>query len=277
MQIDIKKIKPFIVLIILVGSFQNLVFSDSECPPISTPTAQFDYSPVIDPNNDGIVLHKSSGLTWSRCVVGQTWDGVSCNDNSSRHTWSEALAIANNSQLAGYDDWRLASFEELLTIIEDNCSEPAINLTVFPNTYGSFYWSSTIDINNSREIWVVNFKNSVQVHDSTFPNHFRTLLRLVRGGQAPITDALILTEELRYLVDNLDLKRRVNKRLQAPLKKALNLLNDKNPNNDRIACRKLSTFITRVTRKLSKELLAYEDAQQLINNAENIQNLLMCQ
>ncbi|MBE3653997.1 DUF1566 domain-containing protein [Vibrio navarrensis] len=45
---------------------------------------------------------------------------------------------------------------ELASIVEYRCYQPAINNQQFPNTSG-WYWSSSPDADNSGYVWFVNF------------------------------------------------------------------------------------------------------------------------
>ncbi len=122
--------------------------------PESTPTADFDLSAI-----DGTVIHNSSGLMWSRCSLGQTWNnGTSRCDNAfTVHTWQAALTEADSSTLAGFNDWRLPNIKELNSIVERQCFSPAINEQVFPDTAASFYWSASVYADIPSNAWVVGF------------------------------------------------------------------------------------------------------------------------
>lgn len=134
----------------------------------STPSADFL---LVD---DGTVKHNKTGLWWSRCNEGQTWNSVNntCTGSSTRYLWDAAMVRAveaNQSQYLGHNDWRLPNIKELASIIEYSCHGTAetnqevvttngfmtpyygiaINSTVFPgaddndNDISHWYWSST--------------------------------------------------------------------------------------------------------------------------------------
>ncbi|MFP8778002.1 DUF1566 domain-containing protein [Hydrogenophaga sp. RWCD_12] len=86
--------------------------------------------------NGSEALDTESGLTWSRCSVGQTWSGSTCVGDASLLTHEEALAMAP-------DGWRLPNAKELASLVDWGCSVPAIDRTVFPATTPAPYWSST--------------------------------------------------------------------------------------------------------------------------------------
>lgn len=94
-----------------------------------TPDSQFEV-------NGDEVLDLKTGLTWKRCSVGQDWDGTTCSGSPKNFTWEGALEQAAN-------EWRVPNVKELTSIIEASCVSPAINVTVFPNTPGISYWTSS--------------------------------------------------------------------------------------------------------------------------------------
>lgn len=76
-------------------------------------------------------------------------------------------------------DWRLPNKNELASIVEYRCYQPAINNRQFPNTSG-WYWSSSPDADNSGYVWFVNF-----VSGDVFSRSKAAInvVRLVRAGQ----------------------------------------------------------------------------------------------
>ena len=86
-------------------------------------------------NGDGTVTDLRHKLMWSRC-----FDGVSGPDcdigTPSKYTWQGAMDAAANSTLAGHDNWRLPNYMEAMSLVEDACYDPALNLNAFPGTEG---------------------------------------------------------------------------------------------------------------------------------------------
>jgi hypothetical protein len=119
------------------------------------------------------VTDLQTGLIWQRCSVGKSWDGTTCSGRATTHNWSEALAMAA-------DDWRLPNIKELMSIAETACVEPAVNLTVFPATASSEYWSSSPSAYSSNSAWYVEF---VYGYDFMHSKGTDKYVRLVRGGQ----------------------------------------------------------------------------------------------
>ncbi len=82
----------------------------------------------------------STGLTWQRCLVGQTMsDGIQCEGNPELVRWDEA----NGLPMAG---WRLPTANELKTLVDARgTSWPRINLVAFPLEKHPYYintWTS---------------------------------------------------------------------------------------------------------------------------------------
>ncbi len=68
------------------------------------------------PQEGGIVLDKKTGLQWMRCLLGQTWNGKTC-DGKARKFTSEDMQEINNYFFSGYDDWRIPTVWELETLV----------------------------------------------------------------------------------------------------------------------------------------------------------------
>ncbi len=143
---------------------------------------------------DGTTTHSRTGLIWDRCVWGVT--GENCEIGSAgEYNWYEAqqqAVLANQQNYKGYSDWRLPSIEELVTVTEETCYEPAINTTAFPATLrDDAVWSSSPDPVGLNAAWHMDFySGSASPYFRTFDNH----VRLVRNEQsfgplpAPSTD-----------------------------------------------------------------------------------------
>ena len=114
-------------------------------------------------NGNGTVNQQSTGLMWQKCVDGMSGTGCALGTPTSR-TWSQALAFATGSNLAGYNDWRMPSQRELRAMINLSCHSPATD-PVFGPAPGTPLWSSTTlrrspgfawqaDINDGRLLFV---------------------------------------------------------------------------------------------------------------------------
>jgi hypothetical protein len=113
-------------------------------------------------HGDGTVTDMQTGLMWKRCSEGQS--GMDCENGSTINTfdWQQALDQAAAATDAGYQDWRLPNIKELESIVEARCYDPAVNLTVFPNTPSYRFWSSSVYANVSRSdamVWVIDFNS----------------------------------------------------------------------------------------------------------------------
>jgi len=91
-------------------------------------------------NGDCTITDEATGLMWAQDDSGMAID------------WKTALAYAENSTYAGYDDWRLPNVKELQSIVDYSGVFPAIDSTMFniseiTNEAGNadypFFWTST--------------------------------------------------------------------------------------------------------------------------------------
>lgn len=87
---------------------------------------------------------------------------------NNKMTYAEAVKYCDDLNFAGFDDWRLPTANELLSITDDTKYNPAIN-KAFKNVayetndkgeknYG-WYWSSTESAGGSSNAWIVDFKD----------------------------------------------------------------------------------------------------------------------
>ncbi len=176
--VAVKMSRLCLLMIGLVISNTSLaVCRDQEDIPASTPDSQ------LQDNGDGTVTDGKTDLMWKQCSEGL--EGADCATGAATtHTWDNALqtpSILNASVgFAGYTDWRLPNVKELHSILEEQCSNPAINSSSFPNTVSSNYWTGTAGADNSSGAWHVNF----DFGKAYFVNRSNIrYVRLVRGGQ----------------------------------------------------------------------------------------------
>lgn len=132
-------------------------------------------------------IDNRTGLNWARCSLGQKYNSLSntCDGQATLYTWREALiAVKLLNDTGGIDtktDWRLPNNKELWSIVEYACYDPAINITVFPNTSISQYWSSTTYSLLENNAWAPHFHEGIQYTANKTAERFP--IRLVRGGQ----------------------------------------------------------------------------------------------
>ncbi|MBI3899431.1 MAG: DUF1566 domain-containing protein [Gammaproteobacteria bacterium] len=121
--------------------------------PASTPTSRF----IL---REGEAFDQKTKLTWSRCSLGTTWKkDAGCVGTAKLLYLEEAKQAA---QKLG-NGWRVPTIEELYSIVEHDCSNPAINTVIFPNVKnlgeGAPYWSVTAIKELPPLIYYVDFLN----------------------------------------------------------------------------------------------------------------------
>jgi len=104
-------------------------------------------------NLDGTVTDTVTCLQWQQATADFTGEGI-----PDPMDWQNALAYAENLNLAGYEDWRLPNFNELSSIVDYSRKEPAINPSAFPGTQLYPYWSSTTSVSlMTYYAWALDF------------------------------------------------------------------------------------------------------------------------
>jgi len=134
----------------------------------------------------GTVIDARTGLEWSLCSLGQTWENGNCLAAPTHFdTFEKALVAADKNTLG--DNFRLPNIKELASIVERSCTSPAIDLTIFSSTLNAIYYSSTPDEEGNLHflpklgIKIIDFTNGSEFVPDV--SKFR-YVRLVRAIQA---------------------------------------------------------------------------------------------
>lgn len=180
----IKNLSPFLSGLFLIG-LNSLAYSAQSCNTTSiqpsTPTANF----VVDTTN-GTVFDKATRLEWKLCAEGMSWNGNTCTGTATTHSWQAALGLVqtvNQNGFASKKDWRLPNIKELMSIVEVQCSQPALNSSFPVNQMGQ-YWTASA----SKSLGGLSGLSALQVDFATGKEGllFKSnalQVRLVRGGQ----------------------------------------------------------------------------------------------
>ena len=119
---------------------------------------------------DDIVLDRLTGLMWSRTTL-----------PGGRKSWSDAKAAASSMTLGSHTDWRLPTVRELLSLVDYERHDPAIDTTMF-QCESAWYWSSTPYAPSPGDYaWNVNFDNGYASWGLQSGSGF---VRAVRVGQS---------------------------------------------------------------------------------------------
>jgi len=100
---------------------------------------------------DGTILDTRTNLLWQQSPPNKLF------------TWQDANKHCKSLTLAGYDDWRLPTKEEL---------EHLINRKYYPTMDTIFdcepdwYWSSSTDVDFLSGVWLIHFGDSFMFLDS---------------------------------------------------------------------------------------------------------------
>ncbi|MEA3490716.1 MAG: DUF1566 domain-containing protein [Campylobacterota bacterium] len=77
---------------------------------------------------------------------------------SQRVTYAQAEKLCREMRLGNYDDWRIPTIKELLSIIDYKKYDPAI-LDGFSIAESNYYWSSTQYMGDPDKVWGIDFKD----------------------------------------------------------------------------------------------------------------------
>lgn len=107
-------------------------------------------------NGDGTITDRGTGLMWvkdpSQCGAPFGTPG-----SPAYLSWNDSIDACYNLSYAGHSDWRLPNVKELITLQNLNIHNPCIDITFFPNTVSTRYWSSTTCALSDSNAWHVDF------------------------------------------------------------------------------------------------------------------------
>ncbi|MDU9048046.1 MAG: DUF1566 domain-containing protein [Candidatus Electrothrix sp. Rat3] len=153
------------MLLIATGS----AFAGCDDFPASTPTSQF----TVDSTNKTVVDTKT-GLMWKQCLEGDP----ACSGSVPAYDFTGAVGLVDTANgsggFAGFTDWRLPNIKELQSIVEEQCSSPAINTTIFPGNPAAEVLSNSPRGNSW---WTIDFTTGDMLANSTTAH-----VRLVRDN-----------------------------------------------------------------------------------------------
>ena len=151
--------KTWTGLIFLLFSLMAGAVQAQNCRPESIPASTPDSQ--LQDNSDGTITDLKTGLMWKQCSEGQS--GADCTSGSvETFIWPQALqraqTVNSGGGFAGFTDWRVPNIKELSSLVEYQCTGPAINLARFPNTPadGNF-WSSSAVAGDSHRAWILYY------------------------------------------------------------------------------------------------------------------------
>ena len=106
-------------------------------------------------NGNGTVTDNVTGLIWQKCSRGQNNDST-CSGIASQTEWANAGNYCSSLTLAT-KTWRLPTLKELRGIVDYGKANPTIDITVFPGTQSSVYWSSSTFAQETNNASYVHF------------------------------------------------------------------------------------------------------------------------
>jgi len=151
-----------------------------------------------------VVIDGNIGLVWQRTLP-DSYTGCAGGINGSTCTWEKAVDYCSNLNYAGYDDWRLPTIKELMSLADYGRKNPAIDTDFFPETKSAVYWSSSGYANLSSLAWGIDFEKGSSYLGNKDNNE---LVRCARGSTVPMSlfsettveDKIIVTDSKTGLV-----------------------------------------------------------------------------
>ena len=143
---------------------------DGTYSPSATQLSYTIYNPV---DTSSVTVDNRTGLMWIT-------DPVAVAGMGGTYIWESAITACEGLNYANYPDWHLPNLRELLSIVNYQIMNPAIDDKAFPGTKNDYYWTSTTYMPGTSSAWLVDFSTG-QVGTST-KSGSPFYVRCVRGG-----------------------------------------------------------------------------------------------
>jgi len=112
-------------------------------------------------NGDGTVTDLNTGLMWIKSGLADTDTDpptpYTADGPWRKYNWENAILYCERLEFAGYSDWRLPNYKELVSILDLSKVNPAVDPRYFPDTRTDFYWTSTTSTYDIGKAWYVYF------------------------------------------------------------------------------------------------------------------------
>ena len=96
----------------------------------------------FETRDGGMIYDPLTKLYWSRCSVGQKLNREQCVGKAVIASLEDAYVYVEEISEKSSRQWRLPNNDELVSIMEKNCINPAVNTNAFPNILVDNYWTS---------------------------------------------------------------------------------------------------------------------------------------
>jgi len=154
------------------------------CPLPGDPFYGQDASYIKPPsytlNEDGITIDHVTDLMWQSSDDNELYNWYQASGTvDATYNPDGAVDVCGDLDIGGYTDWRLPSDRELQGIVNYQIMSPAIDLTFFPDTKASRYWSGT-RYGSTNSAWNTQFSSGVVAFSQRSSNYY---VRCVRGTQ----------------------------------------------------------------------------------------------
>ncbi len=127
----------------LTSDIAKRLFLDSSWKPQTYTVNNFEEKTI---NDNNIVIDKATGLTWQ-----QSGSDKYMNYNNAK----KYISKLNRDQYSGYNDWRLPTLKEAITLLEQEEKSNGLFIDSVFDKRQEWIWTS--DMNSASRAWVVGF------------------------------------------------------------------------------------------------------------------------
>lgn len=137
-----------------------------------------------------------TGLMWRRCTIGLLWDEqkrICFGNKEERASWLEVVKLAAEDRLGGFNDWRLPTETEFISLVKDKkyeyCSDVLRRVdSLFPigSVEGNLWLlDNTDDYQNPTAGRLKIYKDDCNLTNQSYRPFAKFSSILVRGGTVP--------------------------------------------------------------------------------------------